>query len=629
MAAPRISRLPVGIAIIFIIVIASLWHSRGGDAGQRSLKYLKGKLPLTTRPTFFEIAESYGTDKVTTHHYEQMYEKRLAPFRDRRVKMLEIGLGCGMSYGPGASYYTWLDYFTNLDLYYIEYNAECAKMWANKTEHATIFSGDQASVPFLQEFVAEAGSDWDIIVDDGGHSMDQQRTSLSVLWPHVKPGGIYFIEDLATSYIPSLGGDYNSDNTMMGDLKGMLDDINAVENVPDRSPISKDLVSFEFTQECVALTKRDYSPSGYSGVIYRGRRSQLEVQGSIVRLKHFRAARSLTKQMATQWRKWLYPALWLLVMILFFKKILTSSSIRALNYTLASALGNSSNYTMPHIPHLSLYDYYSSLTNQTQQKTDPNLNEDEMAVNVSTSIKAAVIIETRASANIVPLVLQFSAVLGPSWPVIIYTSGENFGTFSTSAALLRHQRSGRIVVRPLAEGVFFPSWNSVSDFLTTPWLWKDLAPAEHILIFQSDSILCGASVRKVEDFFEYHLIGAPIHPTWGVGYNGGLSLRRRSTILRVLNEWEWAKIPHPRPEDQWYFARMRDLEDREIEEGVEDGIKLPSVEIARTFAVETIDYPNPLGLHQPTRFIGASQRMLSLEEWCPEYRLATTDRIGD
>jgi hypothetical protein len=42
--------------------------------------------------------------------------------------------------------------------------------------------------------------------------------------------------------------------------------------------------------------------------------------------------------------------------------------------------------------------------------------------------------------------------------------------------------------------------------------------------------------------------------------------------------------------------RMRDLEDREIEEGVEGGIKLPSVEIARTFAVETIDYPNPMGL---------------------------------
>lgn len=41
---------------------------------------------------------------------------------------------------------------------------------------------------------------------------------------------------------------------------------------------------------------------------------------------------------------------------------------------------------------------------------------------------------------------------------------------------------------------------------------------------------------------------------------------------------------------------MKDLQERELEEGNEDGVKLPSVEIARTFAVETIDYPHPLGL---------------------------------
>jgi hypothetical protein len=255
--------------------------------------------------------------------------------------------------------------------------------------------------------------------------------------------------------------------------------------------------------------------------------------------------------MAAQSR-WIYPALWLILMVCFFKTVLKQSGSGRFNFSLAGALGSSTNYT---IPHLSLYDYYNSLTNHTHTKTDPNLSEEHMTVNVSTSIKAAVIIETRRSAGIVPLVLHFSAVLGPEWPVLIYTSAENFGSFSTSAALLRHQRSGRIVVRPLAEGVYFPNWNSVSDFLTTPWLWKDLAPAEHILIFQTDSILCGASVRKVEEFFEYHLIGAPIAPVWGVGYNGGLSLRRRSTILRILKEWEWAKNPQPRPEDQWFYAR--------------------------------------------------------------------------
>lgn len=255
--------------------------------------------------------------------------------------------------------------------------------------------------------------------------------------------------------------------------------------------------------------------------------------------------------MATQWRKWIYPTLWVMLVLAFFKTTLRHSGNSHLKFSLAGAWGNSTNYT---IPHISLHEYFNSLKNHTHRKTDPNLSEEHMTVNISTSKKVAVIIETRR--GIVPLVLHFSAVLGEDWPLVIYTPAENFGSFSTSAALLRHQRSGRITIRSLAEGVYFPDWNSVSDFLTTPWLWKDLAPAEHVLLFQSDSILCAASVRKVEDFFEYHLIGAPIHPMWGFGYNGGLSLRRRSTVLRVLNEWEWAVNPHPRPEDQWFFARF-------------------------------------------------------------------------
>lgn len=82
-------------------------------------------------------------------------------------------------------------------------------------------------------------------------------------------------------------------------------------------------------------------------------------------------------------------------------------------------------------------------------------------------------------------------------------------------------------------------------------MWEDLAPAEHVLIFQADSVLCANSVRSVEDFFEWDLIGAPIKPQLGIGYNGGLSLRKRRTMLRVLDEFDWKKDP----EDQWFFAR--------------------------------------------------------------------------
>ncbi|KAH8684802.1 hypothetical protein BGZ60DRAFT_398350, partial [Tricladium varicosporioides] len=317
-----------------------------------------------------------------------------------------------------------------------------------------------------------------------------------------------------------------------------------------------------------------------------------------------------------QLRKWALPALWVVLVILFLKTTLSPQ------HTLSFSLSPSSNST-----HKTITEYFTSLRHPDNSSgIDLKTNQGHMSVNVSTSNKAAVIIETRQSAGIVPLVLHFTAVLGPDWPVIIYTSSENFGSFSTSAALLRHQRSGRVVIRPLADGVWFPSWDSVSDFLTTPWLWRDLAPAEHILLFQTDSVLCANSVRRVDDYFEYDLIGAPIDKKFGAGFNGGLSLRKRSTILRVLDEWDWMKKPNPRPEDQWYYARMMEIKEREEEEGViEGGINLPSMEIARTFAVETIDYPNPLGLHQPTRFI--QKHMVDLDEWCPEYKLATTDRI--
>ncbi|KAG4033654.1 hypothetical protein MFRU_004g01580 [Monilinia fructicola] len=311
-------------------------------------------------------------------------------------------------------------------------------------------------------------------------------------------------------------------------------------------------------------------------------------------------------------RKLLLPFIYLTLFILFIRATTSHSGNYGNPWSGISSAGSANHTTTEDV-------ISTSPSKSIESKPQPQI------LNVTTSDKVAVIIETRRSGNIIPLILHFSAVLGPTWPLLIYTSAENFGSFSTSAALLRHQASGRIVVRPLAPGTWFNNWDSVSAFLTTKWLWEDLAPAEHILLFQSDSMLCANAARSVDDFLEYDLIGAPISEKFGQGYNGGLSMRSRSIILRVLDEWKYSENPHP-AEDQWFYARFKDLQDRELEEGIEDGINLPSMEIARTFAVETIDHPHPLGLHQPTRYI--QQHMVSLDEWCPEYRLATTERLS-
>src|SRR6185503_20962416 len=60
--------------------------------------------------------------------------------------------------------------------------------------------GDQASRLHLNRLIERIGADFDLIVDDGGHTMEQQQVSLGFLFPQLRPGGLYVIEDLHTSF---------------------------------------------------------------------------------------------------------------------------------------------------------------------------------------------------------------------------------------------------------------------------------------------------------------------------------------------------------------------------------------------------------------------------------------------
>lgn len=170
--------------------------------------------------------------------------------------------------------------------------------------------------------------------------------------------------------------------------------------------------------------------------------------------------------------------------------------------------------------------------------------------------KAAVIIQPNFRQNIVPLILHFAAILGPSWPILIYTMPESAASFSASAALTRHLET-QIQIRILPQTVLLNSVEAQSAFLTNSWLWESLDPAEHVLLFDSDSMLCANAARSVEDYFEYAFVGAPIKDGLGKGYNGGLSLRKRSIMLRVLDSWDYeqTKKEGDRFEDQWFYNR--------------------------------------------------------------------------
>ena len=105
--------------------------------------------------------------------------------------MLEIGLGCNMGYGPGASVNLYRTLFPEAELWEAEYNAACVEMSKKKGQlkDIHILTGDQGDDDVLDRWVETSGGNFDVVIDDGGHQNCQIWHSFLKLWPALKPGG--------------------------------------------------------------------------------------------------------------------------------------------------------------------------------------------------------------------------------------------------------------------------------------------------------------------------------------------------------------------------------------------------------------------------------------------------------
>ena len=162
-----------------------------------------------------EIANSHGTDKGTVgpsrlwraHNYTDVYDAYLSPLRDRPVDVLEIGLGvtgaawrAGIARGRngtgGASMRTWSEYFPAAHVYGLDINP-AGFLDTDRVHTYVVDQGDPAA---LDRFLATVGDTlFDVVVDDGSHRPDHQQITLGRLFPRVRPGGLYFIEDLLSN----------------------------------------------------------------------------------------------------------------------------------------------------------------------------------------------------------------------------------------------------------------------------------------------------------------------------------------------------------------------------------------------------------------------------------------------
>lgn len=123
------------------------------------------------------------------HGFTEVYERFFLPLRNEPIRILEIGID------QGGSLKMWSDYFAKAQIFGIDI-IDCSSM---ETERVRTFVADQSKRDQLGAFLAKYPGPYDIVLDDGGHSMEQQQVSLGYLFPHVRPGGYYVVEDVHTS----------------------------------------------------------------------------------------------------------------------------------------------------------------------------------------------------------------------------------------------------------------------------------------------------------------------------------------------------------------------------------------------------------------------------------------------
>lgn len=170
----------------------------------------------THEPSLDRLGLLHGADKSSAGHgFTAIYERYLGSRRRDAVTLLEIGVW------RGASLRMWRDYFPLGGIFGIDVNPDAASQAGPRIE---IFVGDQADEELLARVVAQTGP-LDVVIDDGSHRVEQQMPTLAFLWPHVKPGGIYVVEDTHTSYLESYGMGWRRPGSTISELTGYVDDL--------------------------------------------------------------------------------------------------------------------------------------------------------------------------------------------------------------------------------------------------------------------------------------------------------------------------------------------------------------------------------------------------------------------
>jgi hypothetical protein len=148
-----------------------------------------------------DLADRFGSDKGSTkHRYTELYQMLFLPYHDRPIDFLEMGLQIGgPEHGESADRATtdlpsvrmWLEYFPKARIHGLDVS-DFSWFKDNRFTFHRCDMDDRANIAAVTTKMPE----FDIIMDDASHASHHQQNGFLELFPRLKPGGLYLIEDL-------------------------------------------------------------------------------------------------------------------------------------------------------------------------------------------------------------------------------------------------------------------------------------------------------------------------------------------------------------------------------------------------------------------------------------------------
>lgn len=191
-------------------------------------------------------------------NYFDIYHRHFDKFLNKEINLLEIGVA------NGGSLELWHNYFgITCNIFGLDINPAVLELKFDFPVNISL--GNQKDEEFWKYYLFNKPR-FDIVIDDGGHEMQDQLTTLISIFPHLNDGGVLLIEDTHTSYWKEFGGELLSSGTFIEKSKGLIDFLHR-QHIHYTAPsdqlvnIFKDLFCISFYNSVVVFEKKQYERS--------------------------------------------------------------------------------------------------------------------------------------------------------------------------------------------------------------------------------------------------------------------------------------------------------------------------------------------------------------------------------